>query len=79
MKKIVKYKCQFCGKISVNKLEIEQHEIKCKDFSLVSSVAEARISALLLHYSKLGYVVDVVYHDDPERYLVSVRPGKSLL
>ncbi len=79
MKKIVKYRCQYCGKTVSNKLEMEQHEIKCKDVSLVSSVAEARISSLLLHYSKLGYIVDVVYHDDPERYIVSVRPGKSLL
>lgn len=59
MRKITKYKCEYCGKELKNKLEMEKHEPLCKETSITANVAINRITALFEQLHKNGYYVFV--------------------
>ena len=74
MRKITKYRCEFCGRELKNKLEMEKHEPICKETTTTAQTAEKRIKALFEQLHKNGYFVSVHWNGAQKHIIVVYDP-----
>lgn len=74
MKKISLYQCEYCKCKTRNLKKLEKHELRCKELSLIQTVAKSRIFALLHNYEKQGYKISINYSTDCQSFVTVYHP-----
>ena len=76
MRKIVRYKCQYCGIERASMPDMAKHEELCKDYTTTKKAIEGRFTALFGHYARQGWRISIACNDE-EIYVNAYKPREK--